>query len=69
VRHQRKVRQTLAFSKAARSHRWLSGLAVGLDNVCHAQRSLKSQAEAQIVHRSPAMAAKLTDRIWSTWKW
>jgi IS1 family transposase len=30
LRNQRKVRKTLAFSKATRYHRWMSGLAVGL---------------------------------------
>jgi len=69
VHNQRKVRKTLAFSKATRYHRWMSWLAVGLYNFCHAHSSLKIQYEAQIVHRSPAMAAKLADRIWSTWEW
>jgi IS1 family transposase len=69
LRNQRKVRKTLAFSKAARYHRWMSWVAVGLYNFCHAHSSLKIQDEAQVVHRSPAMAAKLTDHIWSTWEW
>jgi hypothetical protein len=30
LRNQRKVRKTLAFSKAPRSHRWMSWLSVGL---------------------------------------
>jgi hypothetical protein len=58
VRNQRKVRQTLAFSKATRYHRWRSWLAAGLDNFCHAPSSLKSQHEGQVSHQSPAMAAK-----------
>jgi len=69
LRNQRKVRKTLAFSKAARYHRWMSWVAVGLSNFCHAHRSLKIQDEAQVVHRSPAMAAKLADHIWSTREW
>jgi IS1 family transposase len=69
LRNQRKVRKTLAFSKVTRYHRWMSWVAVGLYNFCHAHRSLKMQYEAQVVHRSPAMAAKLTDHIWSTWEW
>jgi hypothetical protein len=69
VRKQRKVRKTLAFSKATRYHRWMRWLAVGLYNFCHAHRSLKIQDEARVVHRSPAMAAKLADHIWSTWEW
>jgi IS1 family transposase len=34
LRNQRKVRKTLAFSKAPRSHRWMSWLSVGLYNFC-----------------------------------
>jgi len=69
VRNQRKVRKTLAFSKATRYHRWMSWLAVGLYNFCHAHSSLKIRHEAYVSHRSPAMAAKLTDHIWSTGEW
>jgi IS1 family transposase len=69
LRNQRKVRKTLAFSKATRYHRWMSWLAVGLYHFCHAHRSLKSKHEGQVVPRSPAMAAKLTNQIWSTWEW
>jgi hypothetical protein len=66
LRNQRKVRKTLAFSKAPRYHRWMSWVAVGLYNFCHAHSSLKIKQEAQVSHRSPAMAAKLADPIWST---
>ena len=69
LRNQRKVRKTLAFSKATRYHRWMSWLAVGLYNFCHAHSSLKSKHEGQVAHRSPAMAAKLTDHIWSIREW
>jgi len=65
-RQPRKVRTTLAFSKATRYHRGRSWLAVGLYNCWHAHRSVKSQHEAQVSHRSPAMAAKLADHIWAT---
>jgi hypothetical protein len=58
LRNQRKVRKTLAFSKAQRYHRWMSWLAVGLYNFCQGHSSLKSIQEAQVQHRSPAMAAK-----------
>ena len=64
-----KGRKTLAFSKATRYHRWMSWLAVGLYTFCHAQRSLQSKPEGQVAHRSPAMAAKLADHIWSTREW
>ena len=69
LRNQRKVRKTLAFSKATRYHRWMSWLAVELYNFCHAHSSLKIRHEEYVSHRSPAMAAKLTDHIWSTGEW
>ena len=69
LRNQRKVRKTLAFSKATRYHRWMSWLAVGLYNFCRAHSSLKIKHEASVSHRSPAMAAKLTDHLWSTGEW
>src|SRR5262249_8750576 len=58
LRNQRKVRKTLAFSKATRNHRWMRGLAVGLYNFCHAHRSLQIKSEGQVSHQTPAMAAK-----------
>jgi hypothetical protein len=39
LRNQRKVRKTLACSKGPRSHRWRSGLAVGLYNFCRSHSS------------------------------
>jgi len=69
LRNQRKVWRTLAFSKATRYHRWMSWLAVGLYNFCRAHSSLKIRHEAYVSHRSPAMAAKLTDHIWLTREW
>src|SRR5262249_37325764 len=64
-----KERKNRAFSKATRSHRWMSWLAVGLYNFCHAHSSLKIKHEGQLLHRSPAMAAKVADHIWSTREW
>jgi hypothetical protein len=69
LRNPRTVRKTLAFSKAMRSHRWMSWLTTGLDNCCHAPRSLKSKHAGQVVHRNPAMAAQFTRPIQSTWAW
>jgi IS1 family transposase len=69
LRNRRKVRKTLTFSKATRYHRWMSGLSVGRYNFCHAHSSLKSKQEAQVLHRSPAMVAKLAEHIWSTRQW
>jgi IS1 family transposase len=69
LRNQRKVRKTLAFSKASRYHRWMSWLSVGLYNFCRSHSSLKIRQETQVTHRSPAMVAGLTDHIWSTREW
>jgi IS1 family transposase len=69
LRNQRKVRQTLAFSKAPRYHRWMSWLSVGLYNFCRGHRSLKNGQDGQGQHRSPAMAARLTDHIWTVREW
>ena len=69
LRNQRKVRKTLAFSKATRYHRWMSWLSVGLYNFCRPHSSLKLRQESQVTHRSPAMAAGLTDHMWSTREW
>jgi IS1 family transposase len=69
LRNQRKVRKPLAFSKATRSHRWMSWLSVERYNFCHAHSSLKLTQEGQVLQRSPAMVAKLADHIWSTQEW
>ena len=66
---QRKVRKTLAFSKARRYHGWMSWLSVGLYNVCRPHSSLKVNQADQVTHRSPAMAAGVTDHLWSTRAW
>jgi hypothetical protein len=47
----------------------MSWLSVGLYNFCHAHSSLKVKQGTQVHHRSPAVAAKLTDHIWSVWEW
>ena len=57
-RKQRKVRKTLACSKATRYPRWMRWLAAGLYNFCHAHRSVQSKSEGQVAHQTPAMAAK-----------
>ena len=69
LRNQRKVRKTWAFSKARRSHGWRSGLSVGLYNFCWPHSSLKSKQADQVTHRSPAMAAGVTDHLWATREW
>jgi hypothetical protein len=69
LRNRRKVRKTLTFANARRSHRWMSWLSVTLDNFCWEHGSLKIKQEAQVHHRSPAMAAGLADHIWTTREW
>lgn len=69
LRNQRKVRKTLAFSKAPRYHRWMSWLSVGLYNFCWSHSSLKIKQGGQVTRRSPAMAAGVTDHLWSTRAW
>lgn len=69
LRNQRKVRRTLAFSKAARYHEWMSWLSVVQYNFCRAHGSLRIKDETSVQHRTPAMASRLTDRIWSTRDW
>lgn len=69
LRNQRKVRKTLAFSKTNRYHRWMSWLSVGLYNFCRPHSSLQLRQESRVAQRSPAMAAGLTDHMWSTRAW
>ena len=69
LHNQRKVRKTLAFSTSSRYHRWMSWLSVVQYNFCRAHGSLRLKDESRIHHRTPAMAAGLTDRIWATRDW
>ena len=69
LRNQRQVRKTLAFSKAYRYHRWMRWLSVGLYNFCRAHHSLRIKESDRVIHRSPAMAAGLTDHIWTIREW
>lgn len=69
LHNQRKVRKTLAFSKSSRYHRWMSWLSVVQYNFCRPHGSLRIKDETRIHHRTPAMAAGLTDRIWVTRDW
>jgi IS1 family transposase len=67
-RDRRKARKTLAFSRESRYHRWMSWLSTTMYNFCHSHRSLKQERGSEVQHRSPAMAAGLTDHIWSVRK-
>jgi IS1 family transposase len=61
LRNQRTVRKTLA--------RWMSWLSVGLYNFCRRHSSLTSIQDTRGQHRSPAMAARLADHIWTVREW
>jgi IS1 family transposase len=67
--NQRKGRKTLAFSKSSRYHRWMSWLSVVQDNFCRAHGSLRLKDAGRVHHRTPAMAAGLTDCLWATRDW
>ena len=69
LHNQRKVRKTLAFSKSHLYHGWMSGLSVVQYNFCRPHGSLRIKDERGFHHRTPAMAAGLTNRIWSTRDW
>ncbi|PON10585.1 hypothetical protein C2W62_49300 [Candidatus Entotheonella serta] len=64
-----KKRLSLRFSKALRYHRWMSWLSVGLYNFCRAHHSLRIKESGRVRHRSPAMAAGLTDHVWTIREW
>lgn len=68
-RDRRQTRKSLAFSREGRYHRWMRWLATTLYNFCWDHRSLQYREEDNVYHRSPAMAAGLTDRIWSIREW
>lgn len=65
----RQSRKILAFSKESRYHRWMRWLATTMYNFCWDHSSLKQRGEDKVIHRSPAMAAGLTDHIWSVREW
>jgi hypothetical protein len=69
LRNQRKVRKTLAFSKAPRYHRWMRWLSVGRYTFCRGHRSVKRVQDTQVQHCSPAMAARFTDHLWTVRAW
>jgi IS1 family transposase len=68
-RDRRQTRKSLAFSKESRYHCWMRWLATTLYNFCWDHRSLRLREGDKVCHRSPAMAAGLTDRIWSIREW
>lgn len=64
----RQVRKTLAFSKALTMHRAAAALEDGYYNLIRPHKSLRielNQSEKRWQLRTPAVAAELTDHIWT----
>jgi IS1 family transposase len=69
-RNARKVRKTYCFSKDWEVHEALSYFVLYSYNFCWAVRTLREgNREAGYQQRTPAMAAKLTDHIWTLKEW
>ena len=71
-RHQnaRKVRKTSTFSKDWRVHESMTYFTIYSYNFCWPVRTLAYRDEDGRVHaRSPAMAAGLTDHVWTMREW
>ena len=71
-RHQngRKQRQTYGFSKEMALRHAASYFIGYSDTFCWCVRTLRIRAEdGQWQQRTPAMAATLTDHVWSLWEW
>jgi IS1 family transposase len=66
----RKVRKTYAFSKDWDMHRWATLFSHFSYNFCWTVRTLRERAEdGRWRPRTPAMAAGLTDHVWSLSEW
>lgn len=66
----RKARKTLAFSKLENLHNAASYFTGFSYNFCWPVRTLDQKSiEGKITHRTPAMAAGLTDHIWTIREW
>jgi hypothetical protein len=69
-RNARKARKSYRFSKDWRYHEAVTFLSLYCYNFCWRVRTLTTaDAEGRRVKRSPAMAAGLTDHIWSMAEW
>jgi IS1 family transposase len=69
-RNARKARKTYRFSKDWRYHEAVTFLSLYCYNFCWPVRTLATQDdEGRGVKRSPAMAAGLTDHVWSMSEW
>ena len=69
-RNRRKVRKTCCFSKDWEVHEAMTYFTMYSYNFCWAVRTLRVKvAKRKYVQRTPAMAAGLTDHIWTTKEW
>ena len=69
-RNARKVRKTYCFSKDWDVHQAMTYFTMYTYNFCWAVRTLREQAaDGQWRQRTPAMAAGLTDHVWSLSEW
>lgn len=68
--NRRKVRKTYCFSKDWEVHEAMTYFTMYSYNYCWPVRTLRVQvAESQYTQRTPAMAAGLTDHVWTTGEW
>jgi len=68
-RNARKARKTYRFSKDWRYHEAVTYLSLYSYNFCWPVRTLALKEEGRRVERCPAMAAGLTDHVWSMSEW
>lgn len=69
-RNSRKVRKTYGFSKKWEMHEAVTYFTMYTYNFCWPVRTLRRRGpDGRWVRRTPAMAAGLTDHIWSLWEW
>jgi hypothetical protein len=65
----RKVRKSYAFSKDWGVHRAATAFSYFSYNFCWPVRTLRVKADGRWRQRTPAMAAGLTDHVWSLHEW
>jgi hypothetical protein len=69
-RNGRKVRKTYCFSKDWDIHDAVTCFTMYTYNFCWPVRTLRQQdTDGRWLQRTPAMAAGLTDHVWSLWEW
>ena len=69
-RNRRKVRKTCCFSKDWQVHEAMTYFTMSSYNFCWPVRTLRGKVgEREYQQRTPAMAAGLTDHVWTTKEW